>query len=71
MFKAEYSTLNLIFNKNEYGQACVVNYVYLGLLTLLGCRSRLASGKAPELPKYRKEKILCPVLDLSVLTKSH
>ena len=67
MKQLEYSTINLIFSKNEYGQAHVFIYFYLDLLSLLGCRSRLASGIAPEFPKCRKEKILCLAL---VLTKS-
>lgn len=33
MFRAEYLPLDLIFSKNECGQACVVIYIYLDLFT--------------------------------------
>lgn len=52
----EYSTLNLIFTKNEYGQDHKFTYISLNLLILLGSRSRLASGIVPEFPKCREEK---------------
>lgn len=56
MKQMEYSTLKLIFSKNEYGQAHVLIYISLNLLMVLGCRSRLASGIVSEFPKCREKK---------------